>query len=917
MTGLIRNMGIVCCVCALVCFAAPQVYAQTTYYVDTDVASSGVGTTWDMAFKAIPEAVSAASSGDEIWVAEGTYTGNAGTAAWIENVVIMKAGVALYGGFDGTENARSARDWVAHRTTIDAEDAPERRGVYGANGTLDGFTITRGNADPTNAGYEGAGMYNSASSPTVANCSFSNNASEAMYNSSSSPAVTNCTFASSTAIGMSNTSSSPTVTNCSFSNNGWRGMYNFNSSPTVTNCILWGPNDQIINVGSSTPTVTYSDVQQTTGTYTGTGNKNEDPMFVNAGTGDLHLQSGSPCINTGTNSGAPATDFDGEDRPFNTTTDMGADEWVDTDGDGQSDHEDTDDDNDGYSDVFETAAGTDPLVNSSTPLAMFVDVDAGLGNNDGTSWDDAFTAIQTAVAASVAGGEIWVAQGTYTGNAGTQGDSENVVIMKAGVALYGGFDGTESARSARDWANNTTTIDGEDTAGRRCVYGANNATLDGFTITGGNANSGGEGSNGGGMYNTSASPTVMNCTFAANTGYLGGGMCNYSCSPALTNCTFSGNDALFYAGGMCNDSASPTVTNCIFSDNTATFNGGGMYNTSASCSPTLTNCTFSGNLAGLDGGGMFNGASCSPTLTNCILWGSNDQIYNDASTPVVTYSDVQQALGTYTGTGNINEDPLFVNAGTGDFHLQSGSPCIDTGTNSGAPASDFDGQSRPLGAGYEMGVDEFVDTTPPVIVLTGDSVLTMDCNGPAYVEPGYTATDDVDDDITGDVLVGGDTVDVDIPDDYTITYDVNDSSGNPALQVTRTVTVLHNCGVLTVTPVGDTLIEATEGDTVSMQVQVSGNNGPVHYAWYFEDGTKAAISVGNDSDTLLLEDVVMADEGPYFCDVSDDFDTVRSASFELIVSTSLPVGGGVSLGLLAAAAALAGALALRRRDRHE
>jgi hypothetical protein len=89
-----------------------------------------------------------------------------------------------------------------------------------------------------------------------------------------------------------------------------------------------------------------------------------------------------------------------------------------------------------------------------------------------------------------------------------------------------------------------------------------------------------------------------------------------------------------------------------------------------------------------------------------------DEISGSAT---VTYSDVD---GGYSGTGNINSDPLFV--GSGDYHLQSGSPCIDTGTSSGAPAADIDGDSRGydgdgLGSGgtgdgsdYDMGSDEYV-----------------------------------------------------------------------------------------------------------------------------------------------------------------------------------------------------------------
>ncbi|MCP4590317.1 MAG: hypothetical protein GY842_06215 [bacterium] len=120
--------------------------------------------------------------------------------------------------------------------------------------------------------------------------------------------------------------------------------------------------------------------------------------------------------------------------------------------------------------------------------------------------------------------------------------------------------------------------------------------------------------------------------------------------------------------------------------------------------------------------------------------------------------------------------------------------------------------------------------------------------------------------------------------------------------------------VLTVYTLGDTTIDVTHGDNVFMQVHVSGADGPEHYAWYFEDGTKTEISVGDDSDTLFLTDLQVEQSGTYFCDVEDDFTTVRSANFVLTVNPTVPAAGVGALSLLAAGTALAGALGLRRRD---
>jgi hypothetical protein len=117
----------------------------------------------------------------------------------------------------------------------------------------------------------------------------------------------------------------------------------------------------------------------------------------------------------------------------------------------------------------------------------------------------------------------------------------------------------------------------------------------------------------------------------------------------------------------------------------------------------LENCTFTDNTAGYSGGGMLCWASSSPTLTNCILWdnhaSSGSEIYDDATGVLtVTYSDIK---GGWTGTGNINADPVFVDPVNGDFHLQAGSPCIDTG-DPNSPL-DPDGTPADMGAFYFHG----------------------------------------------------------------------------------------------------------------------------------------------------------------------------------------------------------------------
>jgi parallel beta-helix repeat protein len=262
---------------------------------------------------------------------------------------------------------------------------------------------------------------------------------------------------------------------------------------------------------------------------------------------------------------------------------------------------------------------------------VYVDAIAPGPVNDGSSWANAFTSLQTALGVVVSGQTIEVGQGTYT-----PGSSPTATFQLIdGVMIEGGFAGFGASNpDARNVAAYPTIRSGDigtpgDNADNcyNVVTGNNTnstAVLDGFTITAGNAgNSGYANSADGAMSDSGGNPTINNCAFSGNSG---GGMFNYYSSPTLTNCTFSENSGgAGGSGGMSNFYSSPRLTNCTFSGN----NGDGMYNYCSS--PTLTNCIITGNSlpnggSGGYGGGMFNSSS-SPMLTDCTFSGNSANGY--------------------------------------------------------------------------------------------------------------------------------------------------------------------------------------------------------------------------------------------------------------------------------------------------
>jgi predicted outer membrane repeat protein len=271
---------------------------------------------------------------------------------------------------------------------------------------------------------------------------------------------------------------------------------------------------------------------------------------------------------------------------------------------------------------------------------VFVHGQTGNDAQSGLTWGEALVTVQAGIdlaTARISVGDadrcdVWVGAATY--RPGT--DRTAAFALAPGVGLYGGFSGTETAFEQRDPATYETILSGDldqDDAGSastlddnayHVVIGANDAVLDGFTVTAGVADGTGTGqARGGGLYNASASPSVANVSFIGNTAERGGAMYDTGdAAPDLTDVVFSGNTATTNGGAVYNrGSAAPTFTRVEFSDNESTWRGGAMHNQDQSA-PTLTDVRFVGNIAATGGGAMHNAHTAAPVMLNVQFTGN-------------------------------------------------------------------------------------------------------------------------------------------------------------------------------------------------------------------------------------------------------------------------------------------------------
>jgi hypothetical protein len=352
------------------------------------------------------------------------------------------------------------------------------------------------------------------------------------------------------------------------------------------------------------------------------------------------------------------------------------------------------------------------------------------GNNTtGQTWASAFTNIQVALdrASAVATDTIRVRQGTYATTA--------PIWVTKPVILNGGYSGEGDERNPAVFL---TVINGGQ-AVLHCFQVSANATIDGFSITGGSAFGAAPNSQGGGMYIDRCDPVIYNCTFQGNyaenvgggiyarfsggavsncsfvqnvAGEYGGAVCMFSSDLAFTDCTFTGNhcekNITTCGGAMYNVDSSPTISECIFTGNAAaqgagicnnnsdavildcefagcdlrSDRGGGIYNYQSAA--TIKDCLFYGSHVGISGGAIFEGESSASSLVNCILRNNGAVVQGGAiyvdngAAPRFTNCTIYANSAGNRGGGAYNYfgKPVFTNCIVWDNTASMGGPGI-------------------------------------------------------------------------------------------------------------------------------------------------------------------------------------------------------------------------------------------------
>jgi uncharacterized repeat protein (TIGR01451 family) len=650
-------------------------------------------------------------------------------------------------------------------------------GIY----LLDAGAMLRGNWIHANRAAQGGGLFSSGGNPVVERNRIYDNQATAdgggLYHSDGNLMLRNNFIYSNTATGgdgggLYNAAVSATVLHNTFYANqagdSGGGVYNASAgAPSIRSNIF--ANNLASNGGAvydaGSVSFDYNDVWANSDSQTWSealssplppaNNISAAPQFLDVGTADFHLSAASALIDAAdlaTSLAEVNGDFDGDPRPSNQGFDIGADEQAGC-----------------YASIPPHDAGH---VYGSLQLAVDL--------------------VSTGNTVRVAG----LCQGVHPLAGGSTTLRQTVHVTK-NVTLQGGWTWSPSSRTLINYnSNNPATLDALQLGRVLLITDSAVVTVENFNLRYGDAAGlgGGPGDQaaGGGVYNYDGDLTLRNNHLFSNTAQTGGALYNAGGSLTLQDNWLYTNQAtrgaaLYLAGGSQTAAHNSVYSNtadaggggvyigggsavalsantfrenvagngaAIYNDNTsanvAVYNnvvyrnqaglGGGFYN--AAGSPLLQHNTFYDNQAASNGGGLYSALGSTVISNSLVVSNSNVGLYVAGGSPAVAYNDFYgNGASNYGGipdqtgsNGNISDDPLFVDADAGDFHLTTLSPAMDSGDPRTTLAVDFEDDIRPSSQGFDMGADEigtcFARTSRLPGTIFGNPQAAVDASQP-------------------------------------------------------------------------------------------------------------------------------------------------------------------------------------------
>jgi len=849
---------------ALLCNAA--VMAQTIRYVNASASGANNGTSWANAYTSLTTALNAANAGSGQWelrVAQGNYlpTNQYGGVTRNRTFGILRAGIKLLGGYNASTGLRDPASNITYLSGGDNTPAGNYYHVMVIAGieesatdsvVVDGFTIRYGNGTDgvssimMSGSLGGSAIYDNQGSGifvtnlpgqnvAIRQCTISNNQAEnggGLYiESTKGISIEGCTFTADSATyggAIFGNSCSPQFVNCTFQNNNAASCggllitneYNDGSGmvyPTLVDSCTFTNNKSYNSEGGAMslysikkPVISHSNF---------TGNS------AMAGGGGAIVSNGcSPALsycsfsnNTSYSNGGAVTAVNGYQQ------------W------------------NGSNWVYEPA---------TLSHCTFT------GNSSGGGGGAIFTTGNFYLSS--------ISHCSFTGNSATD---------VGGAVFTGGFTDSSFTMDSTTFINNTTNQQG---GGMYLYNNSSMCNVNGSTFTGNIATG-----SGGGLYidndgypEDNDATRITGCIFTDNhaAAYGGGlGLANND-TFLLSDCKILQNTAAYSGGGIHNNAGLLIMQRCVVSANTATTdNGGGIagYGNGSIGFTDVTNCIVTGNSSISGDNGFGGGIYCNMALRiynstiygnhayqgggvgisnfaltsrNNIIWGNTGTvsagIWRSGGSAAVTYTIVQ---GGHTGTGNLNTDPLFVNASDVDgadnipgnaddgLRIKMCSPAYNSGLNSAVPAgiiTDISGNTRIQYLTVDRGAYENINDTISIAM----NVTHVACYGDntGVISPVVTGGQAP----YGYLWSGGATsasISGLTAGDYTLT--VTDANGCVGQAVTATVN--QPVAPLSATAAGQTNVSCNGGSNGTATVSATGGTASYTYSWSPSGGTGA------------------------------------------------------------------------------